>query len=70
MSGNGSSYYQGFNDVLGLQLKYFGFAQSLIFTEGIHRKYLRDFTNTPFERSVVPLFKAIENIILDQRPDW
>ena len=70
MSGSGSAYYQGFNDVLGLLLKYFGFSQSLIFAQGIHKNYLMDFTNCPFEKSVIPLFKAIEHIVLDQKPEW
>lgn len=70
LSENGSTYYQGFNDILGLLLKNFSFAQSLIFAEGIHKNYLRDFTTIPFEQSIIPLFKSIQHIILDQKPEW
>lgn len=65
-----SSYYQGFNDILGFLQSQFGFAQALIFTEGLQKQYLYDFTNLPFSDCLIPVFKAVTLVIKWKQPDW
>ena len=65
-----SKYYQGFNDVIGFLQSQFGYAQAMIFTEGLSKNYLFDFTNLPFSDCLIPVFKTISEVVAWKQPAW
>ena len=64
------SYYQGLNDVSGFLMYYFDAITALAIFSGVEKNILRDFTSLKFDVSVVPLFGAISEIIIKDRPIW
>lgn len=65
-----SSYYQGFNDIVGFLQNQFEYAQALIFAEGLQKNYLHDFTNLPFSDCLIPVFKTISHVVTWKKPSW